>query len=69
MIDLRPKDLVPSVENYMKKEITELMGLLRTALKNQIKDLEESLNEAPYQNNDEKALLQSLKQQLATISK
>ena len=46
MLDLRPQDRVPSIENFLSKDVTELMALLRKAVENQIKALEEALEEA-----------------------
>lgn len=39
LIDLRPKDTMPCVNNFMKKDMTTLCQLLLSAYENQLKDL------------------------------
>ena len=68
VLDLRPQDKVPSVENFQGKDVTELMALLRKAVENQIKALEKALEEAAFKSKDELALLDSLREKLAAIS-
>ena len=40
--DLRPKETCPSFENFMKKDMEELLSILLKALENQLKDLKGS---------------------------
>lgn len=40
--DLRPRENCPCYSNFQSKSIEELARLLKTALENQIKDLEEN---------------------------
>jgi len=39
MVDIRPMDTCPSYNNFMKKDLPELYGMLVTAYEGQIKDL------------------------------
>jgi len=43
LIDLRPKDLCPFYENYMKKDMAELYELLEQCLEGQLQALEKSV--------------------------
>ena len=48
LVDLRPKDNIPSFENYMRKQVPELIHLLKLAMRRQIAQLEEAIEKAPY---------------------
>jgi hypothetical protein len=63
-MDIRPKEIAPSLRLLRNKTIEQLTGLLRTALKEQISQL----SSQKYHQHDEVELLQQLERRLNEIS-